>query len=117
MRKSTSGAPASKTYKSTSRASAARRSEKVDAELAFLLARQTLLQVEHLARRLRTAPSADLSSLALQSELGAAQLSNVAKRLKALARSRDLSRRFEAEEMLIRVRALEKAMRQSQSRN
>ena len=33
-------------------------------------------------------------------------------RLTALARSRDLPRRFEAEEMLIRVRAMEEALRQ-----
>lgn len=47
----------------------------------------------------------------LQAERGAAQLSSVAVRLKSLARSRDLSRRFEAEEMLIRIQGLEDALR------
>jgi hypothetical protein len=60
---------------------------------------------------LGTAGANSLTQLDLQAERGAAQLSGVAERLKALARSRDLSRRFEAEEMLIRIHGLEDALR------
>ena len=103
MSKSTSAAPGPKP------ASPARnRSAKVDAGLAFLLARQTLLQVELLINRSRATGVGGAPRL--QSELGAAQLSSVAMRLTGLSRSRELHRGFDAEEILIRVRAMVKAL-------
>ncbi len=87
---------------------ASRTPGRADPELALLLARQTITRWQFAVTQLRThrkTPASEEAD-AIEINLGLAQLQAMGERLRPLLRSRDMARRFESEELMVRVDAL-----------
>lgn len=83
-----------------------------EAELAFMLARQTIARwrfdTQRLEQQLAGSPlPKDLALMLMEAERGLAQVQALVGRVQLFVRSRDLAIRFEAQEILVTVAELE----------
>jgi len=80
-----------------------------DPRLIFILAHQTILRWEFAVRRLEPPErsSTDTAAVRMEVELGLGQLHTVSERLLPFSRSRNLAVRFESEEVMVRLDAVE----------
>jgi hypothetical protein len=86
-------------------------SARPETKLTFILARNAVAQwrfdSERLRRLARARSPRDRGMALMESELGLSQIRSLASRIQRFARSRDMAVRFEAQEMLVALDAVE----------